>query len=430
MRVVVLGSGWGGFRVVQSTRLSGMDKVTCVSTSNCFLFTPLLPTTTTGTLELRTITEPITKARSDGRLEFFHAEATRIDTDKKIVTCKSFYDVAKSDEDRAGRFRPEFEVPYDKLVIATGARAATFGIPGAQEFTFPLRKLGDARIIRHRLIEVFERASSPFCSDEEKKRLLSFVIVGGGPTSVEFAAELYDFLNMDVKRLFPQLGSYTRVTMVEASGRVLGSFSRNLSDYTMKLFASRNINLMMGVSVKEVHQHSLMLSNGQVLPFGMCVWSTGNEMIPFIKNLPFDRDQRTGRLLVDEYLRVSSPCKSVYAIGDCAMERTNPLPATAQVANQQAKWLSKHLDGRSKSPFQYAHAGMLAYVGGGRALVDLPFFRTSGFFAWMFWNSAYLNSQVSWKNRLLIPATWLKARVFGRDVVSFEDKPSWVEEKD
>lgn len=141
-----------------------------------------------------------------------------------------------------------------------------------QDFTFPLRQLGDARAIRTRLIEVFERASSDYCEPAERQRLLTFVIVGAGPTSVEFAAELYDFLQQDVVRLFPELAKLARVVMVEAGSRVLGSFSNNLSDYVKKLYEARHITLILNKSVKRVHQHHLELSDGEEIRFGLCVW--------------------------------------------------------------------------------------------------------------------------------------------------------------
>ena len=308
-----------------------------------------------------------------------------------------------------------------------GARAATFGVPGVKQFTFPLRQLSDARAIRTRLIEVFERASSPFCDDVERARLLNFVIVGGGPTSIEFAAELYDFLQQDVKRLFPELIPFCHVSLVEAGSRVLGSFSANLSEYVKKLYESRDIKLLLGRSVKEVHAHHLELSDGSSVKYGLCVWSTGNEMLPFVKQLPFAKETRQpGRLLVDDYLRVlGSDC--IYAAGDCAAEQAAPKPGTAQVAAQQGKWLAKHLSGRTQAPFRYVHRGMLAYVGGMRALADLPIWRSSGVFGWLFWTSAYLTDSVSPKNKAMNALQWAKCQIWGRDVVTFDNSTSWKE---
>jgi NADH dehydrogenase FAD-containing subunit len=301
-KIVVLGSGWAGFKILQSFKHPSHELI-CVSVNNHFLFTPLLTTTTVGTLEFRGISEPTMSIPRLNR--FIHAAALSVDASKKTVHCRSVYDVAKVEGGE--RYFPEFDVAFDKveeknvvllllllnfvgqLVIACGARAATFGVPGVKEWTFPLRQLvslrrndpttnsffkkkGDARAIRSRLIEVFERASSEYIDESERQRLLSFVIVGAGPTSVEFAAELYDFLRQDVVRLFPSLAKKARVVMVEAGNRVLGSFSKNLSDYVKKLYETRNITLILNKSVKAVHQHHLELSDGEELRFGLCVW--------------------------------------------------------------------------------------------------------------------------------------------------------------
>ena len=433
--------------------------MTVVSKRNHFLFTPLLTTCCVGTLEFRNITTPVERARKDGRLRFVHAEATKLDLEKNEVACRSVFDVARNDDECAERFFPEFNISYDKLIIATGAKAATFGIPGVEEYTYPLKSVGDARAVRQRLIRIFEVCSSPFAEESEKRRLLHFVVVGGGPTSIEFCGELYDFVTQDLASLHPELIKYCKITLVEASDRVLGGFSEALSNYTMRLFKTRNIELLLKQTVKVVHPHSMEMSDGTNISFGLCVWSTGNTMIPFVQNLPFEKEERrlsccvllivsdfffflkSGKLLVDEYLRVKP---DMYAIGDCASERGHPRPATAQVrpnllsnnissfffsktqvANQQGIWLAKHLDGRVKDPFTFKNRGMLAYVGGMRALVDLPTFRSSGFGAWLLWTSAYLTSMVSWANKIQNPISWAKAKVFGRDISSFEDKKSW-----
>ncbi len=182
-RVVVLGCGWGGFRVLQKLRVGPERHVTCISKNNHFIFTPLLTTTTVGTLEFRNICEPVInlKRKKGDAFCFHHAEAVRLDLETSEVVCQSIYDVASSDSEGAQRFHPEFRVPYDWLVIATGekgsaidmlsgshpvvrpgAQAATYGVPGVEQYTFPLRQLSDARLIRQRLIQVKQRRAVSF----------------------------------------------------------------------------------------------------------------------------------------------------------------------------------------------------------------------------------------------------------------------------
>lgn len=179
--VVILGGGWAGYRTAMDIDKSKYD-VKLVAPRNHFLFTPLLPSTAVGTLEFRCIEEPIRVIKD---LTYYQATCEGIDFTAKKVKCKDAF----KDGD-------EFEVTYDKLVIACGSDNNTFGIKGVEtsENVFFLKQLSHARGIRNRLIECFERASSPACTEEERKQLLTFIIVGGGPTSIEFAAEVYDFL--------------------------------------------------------------------------------------------------------------------------------------------------------------------------------------------------------------------------------------------
>lgn len=368
-RVVVLGTGWAGYQCMKLLRLP----ITCVAKNNHFLFTPLLPPTTVGTLEFRNVAEPtlfLKRSKAPGDFSFLHAEALDVDFVSREVVCRSFFSVAQSEDVSVPRVYPQFRVPYSKLVIAVGAQAATFGIPGVSEYTLPLRQLSDARLIRQRLVQVFERASSPYTDPKERERLLHTVIVGGGPTSIEFAAELYDFLQTDGARLFPDLVPLSKVTLVEASPRVLGTFSQSLSDYTMRLFLKRNVELRLSTGVKSVHAHHMELSDGSSVEFGLAVWSTGNAPVPFVTGLPVEKD-KSGRIIVDEYLRVPGH-PDVYAIGDASAERERPRAPTAQVAAQEGKYVAHLLNGKTNKPFRYQHSGMLAYVGGARALVDLP----------------------------------------------------------
>jgi len=417
-KLVVLGNGWAGYRLIRDIDIESYDLLV-ISPRNYFLFTPLLTATTVGTLEFRGVIEPVREART--RLNYIQAAATSIDTSQKLVHYESVY-TDRPEDDRPS-IHPAASLKYDELVIAVGAAPNTFGVPGVEKYCFFLKSVADARSIRQRIIECFERASNPATSEQEKRRLLHFVVVGGGPTSVEFAAELHDFLRKDVHKLYQSVESQVQISLIEAGKALLSSFDNRLSEYTMRTFKKRNIDVRTGVHVKEVKRHEMVLSDGSILPFGLGVWSTGLAPIPFIKNLPLPKD-RMGRLLVDEHLRVKAEgVECVYAIGDCAAFETNPLPATAQGAEQEGKYLAWALNqkarGREASKFTYHHRGMLAYIGGYKALIDSPATKRSGFLTWIIWNAAYLTKLVSVKNKLMIPLYWFKAFVFGRDVSRF-----------
>lgn len=407
-KIVVLGTGFGAFSFVKSIDTHLFD-VTVVSPRNYFLFTPLLPSTTVGTIEFRSIIEPLRVAKPE--VQFYQALCRSVDHLRKTVSCEGTLE------------QNMFELPYDLLLIAVGSVVNTYGIPGVAEHTLFLKDLADARAIRQRIIECFEQASQPGLSDEERKRLLRFVVVGGGPTGVEFAAEMHDFLTEDLQKSYPHLagdGGMVRITLLEAAEQILNSFDAVLSEYTMRLFQRQRIEVRTGSLVTKVEKNSIVLKDGTIIPCGLMVWSTGVGPTSFVKNLSFEKDRE--RLITDDFLRTVSS-GSVYALGDCATIRGKNLPATAQVAQQQGAYLAKAFRGmtlgRTVSQFRYKHLGMLAYVGSNRALADLASFKGRGFSTWLFWRSAYLTRLVSVKNKILVAFDWVKAFAFGRDISRF-----------
>lgn len=404
--VVVLGSGFGAFSFLKEIDTRLFD-VTAVSPRNHFIFTPLLPSTTVGTIEFRSIIEPIRAAHPDVR--FYQAQCTAIHYEKQSLVC----------EGALGK--KHFELSYDVLVVAVGGVSNTYGIPGVKEHTLFLKDLADARAIRQRIIECFEQAAHPGVTEEERKRLLHFVVVGGGPTGVEFAAEMHDFLTEDLKMAFPQAVQHVTITLLEAAGQILNTFDQALSAYTMKLFQRQRINVRTGSLVTRVEQDTILLKDGTKISYGLIVWSTGIGPTELVGTLPFQKD-RGSRLLINDYLLVKG-AKNLYALGDCATIEGNALPATAQVAQQQGKHLAKNLSrwhkGELLQPFRYRHFGMLAYIGSGRALADLANYKGKGFATWVFWRSAYLTKLVSFKNKTLVLFDWFKTFIFGRDISRF-----------
>lgn len=403
--LLVLGTGFGAFNLVR--HLNDEYDITIVSPRNHFLFTPLLPSTTVGTIEFRSIIEPIRHARKD--LRFFHAYAEDVDTAARSVRCIGVAD------------GHPFDVPYDVLVIAVGAVSNTFGVPGVAEHAMFLKELHDARELRQRIIRNFEQANLPGLGADERQRLLHFIICGGGPTGVEFAAELHDFLLEDLQNAYPQLVAEARITLVEATKEILSTFDEKLRRYATALFARQRISVLTESPVIKVDERAVHLKDGSRLPYGLLLWSAGNGPTPLVDRLTFPKDDRS-RILTDEYFRVKG-YENIYAIGDCAAIESNPLPATSQVAQQQGKYLARALNRLASSkpvePFRYKHLGMLAYIGGRRALADLNEVKGRGWATWLFWRSAYLTRIVSLRNKFSIIADWTKAMIFGRDISQF-----------
>lgn len=266
-RLVILGTGWSSYSVVKHVDKKLYD-VIVVSPRNYFLFTPLLCSTTVGTLEFRSIIEPVRNTGFRDEHHFQLAEAVELQPEKHKIICKS---TLNSDK---------YELEYDRLVIGVGAVSNTFGVPGVHEHAFFLKEIADARKIRNRILENFELAVQPGITAEEKERLLHFVIVGGGPTGVEFGAELHDFMKQDVTRLYIQERSNVRVTLIEAR-HILPSFDKRLREFAEKKMKQREQFNLLHDSVTEVKHDHIKLQDGSKMPCGIVVWSTGLAPRPF-----------------------------------------------------------------------------------------------------------------------------------------------------
>jgi len=404
--LVVLGCGFGGYSLLSALRRERWN-ATLVSPRNYFLFTPLLPSAATGTVELRSILEPARRRLRGVRVVEGFAEA--VDWQARRVSCVG----AVSGE--------RFAVSYDVLVIAVGAAVADYGIPGVAEHARKLASVEDAQAVRRGILEQLARAEIPGLTEEQIRQRLTFVVCGGGPTGVEAAAEIHDLIHEELAESYPELSPHARVVLVEALGRLLGSFDAALAEYTLRHFARAGIEVRTAAKVRAVEEGRVLLADGETLPCGLVVWAGGNAPVPFLRSLG-EPLTRQGRLVVDPDLRLTGHAE-VYALGDCAAVGEPPLPATAQVAQQQGQYLARALDrgwaGKPVAPFRFKAAGMLAYIGGGQALADLPQVKWSGRGAWLFWRSVYLTKLVSPANKAKVLFDWIKARLFGRDLSRF-----------
>ncbi|KAL2258523.1 hypothetical protein VTK26DRAFT_8147 [Humicola hyalothermophila] len=461
--LVILGTGWGSVSLLKKLDTENYN-VIVISPRNYFLFTPLLPSCTTGTIEHRSIMEPVrTILRSKkASVKFYEAEASSIDPERKVVR---IFDNSEIRGDIT-----ETEVPYDMLVVGVGAENATFGIPGVREHSCFLKEIGDAQKIRKRIMDCVETAAFKDQSPEEVDRLMHMVVVGGGPTGVEFAGELQDFFQEDIKKLVPEISDRFRVTLIEALPNVLPMFSKQLIEYTERSFREeQQINVHTKTMVKKVTDKTVEAEvtrpDGKketvVFPYGLLVWATGNAVRPVVKKLmdaiPAQKNSRRG-LAVNEYLVVQGT-RDIWAVGDCAVAGYAP---TAQVASQEGAFLARLFNNMAKTeaieskinelsaslniepgnsaeisrqieeyqrqlrrikdvkPFHYTHQGSLAYIGSEKAVADVTWFNgnvaAAGSLTFLFWRSAYISMCFSTRNRLLVINDWLKSKVFGRDL--------------
>lgn len=406
-KVILLGTGFAAFRFIKkiNTRLY---QVTVVSPRNHFLFTPLLPSTTVGTIEFRSIIEPV---RNTENITFHQSYCKDIDYENNQILCVDA-DTNKS-----------YKLDYDYLIIAVGEVTNTFGIEGINENALFLKELSDARIIRTKVIDCFENASLPGLSINEKKKYLRFVICGGGPTGIEFAAELHDFIEEDVKRKYKDIAAFVEIIVIEAKDVILAAFEKKLSEYTTKIFKRQSIYLKTNSLVKKVDSNLIYLNDGSYFEYGLLVWATGNTATDIVRNSKLPLDKK-GKIITNSFFKVMAVNgfhDNVYAMGDCAAIDGYDLPATAQVAEQIGLFMAKYMNKEMSliNPFKFKNFGMLAYIGDNKALADTPQIKGSGFLTFIFWRSAYLTKLLSFKNKLLVIFDWAKAFLFGRDISNF-----------
>lgn len=469
--LVILGSGWGTIPFLKNldTRLYN---VVIVSPRNYFLFTPLLPSCPTGTISTRSVIEPVRMItrKLPAEVIYLEAEATDIDPVNNKVTIKQSATVnsghSKKDTSSSKSTVSEYvgideittSLNYDYLLFGVGAQPSTFGIPGVSEHSVFLKEISDAVAIRRRLMDSIEAANILPLDDPNRKRLLSIVVVGGGPTGVEAAAELQDYIDQDLKKWMPQIASELKVSLLEALPTILGSFEPKLIDYTKSVFNETNINLQLNCMVKKVDDINVYAQKTNEdgsksisqMPYGMIIWATGNAPRAITQNLisKIDEQKNARRgILVNEHL-LADGTDNIYAIGDCAFTKNPPL---AQVAFQQGLFLAKHFErlheidslqyrishpSPNENPkvlhkklelltnnipkFQYNHQGSLAYIGSEKAVADIVWHGWSrvsagGTLTFLFWRSAYIYMCLSVRNQLSICLDWINLSLFGRD---------------
>jgi NADH:ubiquinone reductase (H+-translocating) len=393
-RVVIVGAGFGGLETTY--RLAGAPvAITLVDRRNHHLFQPLLYQVATASLATSEIAWPI-RYLLRGRQEVTTLFATVAGVD---ATAKR---VLLDDGDT---------LAYDTLVLATGARHAYFGHDEWEPFAPGLKTLEDATTLRRRILVAFERAERE--SDPVRRAaLLTFVIVGAGPTGVELAgtiAELAqdtlppDFRNIDTQK--------ARVVLIEAGPRVLAGFADDLSAYAQRSLESIGVEVVLGQAVTECNADGVVYG-GQTLQAKTLIWAAGVRASPAAEWLGASAD-RAGRLQVEPDLTVSGH-PDIFAIGDTVVINGpdgKPVPGIAPAAKQQGRYVAEtikaRLRGEALGPFRYKHAGSLAQIGKRKAVIELGRLKLRGTIAWWLWGIAHIYFLIGLRNRLSVAISWL-----------------------
>ena len=359
----------------------------------------------------------------NNKVKYLEAAATEIDPKTNTISCVSIVCEGNSCETE------EFDVNYDRLLFSVGAQTTTFGTPGVEEYCNYLKQVGDAQQIKNAIVNCFESAGLPNVVEEEDlKKELTFVIVGAGPTGIEFVAELLDFIEEDGAKYYKELLPYVRIKIVEAAPSILRPFEDGMKEEAIRRLtrtieiqgvpAIQPCEILLNKQVSEVSAKYIYFKDGEKIEYGMSLWAAGIGPLPITTNMIEeleDTEQKAaqefarGRLAVDPWLRVIGGEGKIFALGDCSCLSNTPfLAATAQVAAQEGSFLGKLLSNdycidakddtllppmvvdtnQSKSlseqiasfamgeteiaaPFQYLDLGILAYTGKGSALAQV-----------------------------------------------------------
>ncbi|HXI06983.1 MAG TPA: NAD(P)/FAD-dependent oxidoreductase [Bradyrhizobium sp.] len=392
--VVIVGAGFGGLKT--AFRLAGADvTITMIDRRNHHLFQPLLYQVATASLATSEIAWPIRYLLRDRHeVTTLFASVNGVDAASKRVLL---------DDGSA--------ISYDTLVLATGARHAYFGHDEWEPFAPGLKTLEDATTLRRRILVAFERAERE-TDPARREALLTFVIVGAGPTGVEMAGTIADmardtlpsdFRNIDTRK--------ARVVLIEAGPRVLAGFPEDLSAYAQRSLEKLGVEVMLGEAVTECSADGVVYG-GKQLPARTLIWAAGVRASRAAEWLGAPHD-RAFRLQVEPDLTVPGH-SDIFAIGDTVTIKGpdgNPVPGIAPAAKQEGRYVASliraRLAGKTLPPFRYKHAGSLAQIGKRLAVIDFGKFKLRGTIAWWLWGIAHIYFLIGLRHRLGVALSWL-----------------------
>ncbi|MBR1886519.1 MAG: NAD(P)/FAD-dependent oxidoreductase [Schwartzia sp.] len=400
--IVVVGAGFGGVKVAKSLAELPVD-VTIIDRNNFHVFQPLLYQLSTSELDENEIAYPIRAFfRNTKNVRFFMGRAEDFDTKNKVL------------------ITDQGEVPYDYLVLAAGATTNFFGMESVAKHSFGMKTLQEAVAIRNHVLRMFEKATK--CKDaEERRRLLTFVCVGGGPTGVECAGALSELIYGVMAYEYHDLDfSEAKVVLVEAMDHVLAMMPDELQQETIRVLRDiRKVDVRVSTQVMDYDGEDLKLKDGSVIPSKTVIWAAGVKAVPFVKKLGAETD-RAGRVVAEKTLQVKG-FPEIFAIGDCAnfMQDGRPLATVAPVATQQAETCVENLKRLMKNPdaklaeFTYKDVGAMATICRGHAVVAMGSMKMRGFFAWVAWMVVHLMRLAGTYTNLTVAYKWFWNFLFG-----------------
>lgn len=462
-RVLILGSGFGGIEVLKGLQKEfGNSKnnvdVTLVSRDNFLLFTPMLPEVSTGRIEIRHIVTSVRAFINDNKnsknFRFHEADIESIDLGRKQVTIshtvgRKMTGLRNGDSDNQPQEQQEQNqqtmqlhqlhqskhkhlLYYDYLVIALGSDTNFFGMDDIKKYALTMKDIDDAIAIRNHVLDVLEQADLEQSDVQLRKRLLTFVVVGGGFNGIETVGELNDFVKETVREYYKNIYmTEIKVILINASNRILEQIDEDLGKWALQKLESKGVEFMMNSQVEGATSNSVKLDSGKIIDTYTIIWSTGVTPSKLIVDLDCEHDKHH-RIISNNYLELKGYEDIVYAVGDCASvidpNTGKPYPPTAQHALRQAKVVTANLVNRikgkktMKKSFDYKTKGMMAEIGKRTGVATLLGGRIKlhGFIAWWLWRTFYLLNLPTKKKKLKVMTDWTMDLFFKPDVAKIK----------
>ena len=394
-RIVIIGAGFGGLALARELARRDDLQVVILDKNNYHQFQPLFYQVATAGLEPSSISFPLRKVfQSKKNVHIRVTEVTAIHTDRKSL------------DTSLG------EITYDFLVIATGATTNYFGMKEIEERAIPMKSVSEALALRNRMLQNLEDALA-VDTDDEREGLMSVVVVGGGPTGVELAGTLSEMRKYILPKDYPELDfSMMKIYLLEGLDKLLPVMSEQSSEKSREYLEKMGVTILTSQSVAGYDGRYVVTKQGMKIRTDNLVWAAGVKA-NVMNGINPDVLVKGGRIKVDEFNRVQG-YSDIFAIGDVASmsegKFQNGHPQLAQPAMQQGKALAKNiwraLDEKPPKPFVYNDLGSMATIGRNKAVVDLPFIKFQGFFAWLTWMFIHLISIVGVKNKILTFINW------------------------
>lgn len=412
-RVVILGGGFGGvyaaLRLGRTLGKRGDVEVVLISRENYLLFTPMLHEVAAGDLGPPDIVNPLRKMLRHVR--FIEGEVQQIDLQARVVRYG------------AGSLRRERELAYDYLLLALGSETNYFGMKEVEARAATMKSLGDAALLRNRMVALLEEAAAE-PDEAERSRLLTFVVAGGGFAGVETMGAMNDFLR-DAVAHYPELNeSMLRLVLVHPGQVVLPELGEKLGRYAQAKLERRGVEVRLGARVSGYENDLVRLSRGdgwEGIPAQTLVWTAGTTQAPAVAALPVPKVK--GRVKVNQNLEVDGHEGVVWSVGDCAAVpdgKGGLQPPTAQHGMREAVTAARNIEaavaGAAQKPFRFSTIALLASIGRHTGVAQVLGLRFSGFFAWWLWRSVYLAKLPGIAKKLRVTIQWSLDLLFSRDI--------------